>query len=114
MSKSKKNRIDVVYSTNPNYDYDYEGDTEEDTLPPNEQELIALIDRKMRKGKVVTLITNFVGTENDLKDLGKLLKTKCGVGGSTKDGEILLQGEVREKAVKLLIELGYNVKKSGN
>ena len=114
MGKNKKKRVDVVYSTNPDYGYDHETDIEQDTLPPEEQCLTAIIDRKSRKGKVVSIILDFVGKADDLKALGKLLKVKCGVGGSTKDGEIILQGEVRDKAVNLLLDLGYNVKKSGN
>ena len=113
MGKNKKKRVDVVYSTNPDYDYDHEEDFEEETLEPGDQYLVAIIDRKMRKGKAVTIILDFVGSTDDLKDLGKTLKVKCGVGGSVKDGEIILQGEVRDKAVKLLEEMGYNVKKSG-
>ena len=114
MGKNKKKRVDVVYSTNPDYDYDYESDDQDETLDPEDQYLTALIDRKMRKGKAVTLIVDFVGSDDDLKELGKTLKVKCGVGGSVKDGEIILQGEVRDKSVKLLEDLGYNVKKSGN
>lgn len=112
MGKNKK-RIDVVYSTNPDFDYQQEDEMEEETLAPEDQYLTALIDRKMRKGKAVTLIVDFVGSSDDLKELGKTLKTKCGVGGSVKNGEIILQGEVRDKAVKLLEDMGYHIKKSG-
>ncbi|MFT7611967.1 MAG: translation initiation factor 1 [Parvicellaceae bacterium] len=114
MGKNKNKRVDVVYSTNPDYAFDHEDQNEEETLSPSEQHLTAIIDRKMRKGKAVSIILDFVGTLDDMKDLGKTLKVKCGVGGSVKDGEIILQGEVRDKAVKLLEEMGYNVKKSGN
>ncbi len=86
MGNNKKKRKDVVYSTNPDFNFDYEEDEEFDTLPPNEQTLKVLIDRKARKGKEVTLVAGFVGSEEDLKDLGKMLKQKCGVGGSVKDG----------------------------
>jgi translation initiation factor 1 len=112
MAKKKK-RIDVVYSTNQSYDYSYEEDEELETLPPNEQTLRVLIDRKQRKGKAVTLIEGFVGTTDDLKELGKKLKSKCGVGGSAKDGEIIIQGEVRDKVMDLLKADGYNVKRVG-
>ena len=103
----------MVYSTNPDFGYEHEESEEEETLAPNEQKLTALLDRKMRKGKSVTIITDFVGSDSDLKALGKLLKIKCAVGGAAKDGEIILQGDVREKAIKLLMDLGYNVKRSG-
>lgn len=111
MSK-KKNRKGVVYSTNPDYDYEYEQEQEEETLPPNQQQLRVLIDRRKRRGKEVTLVQNFVGTNDDLKDLGKLLKTKCGVGGSAKDGEILVQGNFKDKIVELLKEEGYTQTKA--
>lgn len=110
---NKKKRVNVVYSTNPDFGYEHEEDRIEETLPPEEQYLTAYIDRKQRKGKAVTLITGFVGNEEDLKELGKYLKQKCGVGGSAKDGEIIVQGEVRDKVVTLLKERNYNVKKSG-
>lgn len=111
--KGKKDRINVVYSTGNNFDYEYEQDEEQETLPPNEQLLRVLIDRKQRKGKAVTLIEGFVGAEEDLKDLGKTLKSKCGVGGSAKDGEILIQGEVRDKVITVLNDLGYKTKRVG-
>ncbi|MGB0391472.1 MAG: translation initiation factor [Salibacteraceae bacterium] len=112
MAKKKK-RVDVVYSTNPNYGYDYDDNEEQETLPPSEQTLHVLIDRKQRKGKTATLIEGFVGSTDDLKDLGKMLKSKCGVGGSAKDGEIIIQGEVRDKVMDLLKAEGYNVKRVG-
>ncbi len=99
-------KINIVYSTNPNYNYDDE-DEELDFLENNEQKLKVLIDRKQRKGKSVTLITGFVGSEEDIKDLAKKLKSKCGVGGSSKDSEILIQGEFKEKVFELLIKMGY-------
>lgn len=113
MAKKKKNRIDVVYSTNPNFTFDHEDDFEEETLDPSDQNLKVLIDRKSRKGKTVTLIQDFVGTEEDLKSLTKTLKTKCGVGGAFKDGEIIIQGEVRDKVMDLLKGMGFNVKRVG-
>ena len=112
--KSKKNRSGVVYSTNPDYEYSYDDEMDEiETLPPNQQQLKVWIDRKRRKGKEVTLITGFIGTVDDLKALGKKLKTKCGVGGSAKDEEIIIQGNHREKVVALLKEMGYKAKKAG-
>lgn len=101
---SKKRNI--VYSTNPNYDYDDEHE-DEVTLDPVDQNLKVMIDRKQRKGKSVTVVTGFVGSESDLKDLGKTLKSKCGVGGSAKDGEILIQGEFKEKIYNMLIEMDF-------
>jgi len=111
MAKKKKDKY-IVYSTNPGYSQEEEFE-EEETLLPEEQELKVWIDRKQRKGKAVTLVTGFVGTEDDLKELGKELKSKCGVGGSTKQGEIIIQGEVREKVLELLKKMGYQAKKSG-
>jgi len=105
--KSKKNRIGVVYSTNPDYDYDHEGEAEE-TLPNQQQKLRVMIDRKKRKGKEVTLVTGFVGNGDDLKALGKMLKSKCGVGGSAKDGEIIVQGNNKQKVIDLLKKEGYS------
>ena len=104
MSKNKKN---IVYSTNPNYNYD-EDNEDMDTLENNEQKLKVLIDRKQRKGKSVTLITGFVGENDDLKDLAKSLKSKCGVGGASKDGKILIQGEFKDKVFDLLLNMGYS------
>lgn len=104
---SKKNRVNVVYSTNPDYEYDFDNE-EIDTLAENKQELKVMIDRKQRKGKSVTLVKGFVGNEEDLKELAKKLKSKCGVGGSVKDGEILIQGEFKSKVYDLLLNLGYN------
>ncbi len=112
MAKKKK-RVDVVYSTNQNFGYSHDDDEEEDTLIASEQNLRVLIDRKQRKGKSVTLIEGFVGTVDDLKELGKMLKSKCGVGGSAKEGEIIIQGEVRDKVIALLKADGYNVKRVG-
>lgn len=102
-----KERLNVVYSTNPDFNYDIEEDEEQTTLEPAKQNLRVAIDKKNRGGKVVTLITGFVGTEDDLKTLGKLLKTKCGVGGAAKDGEIIIQGDFKLKIVELLKKEGY-------
>jgi translation initiation factor 1 len=108
MSKKNKKRIDIVYSTNQNYDYQQNDDKQMDTLPNDEQELKICIDKKQRKGKSVTIIYGFEGQENDLKDLAKLLKSKCGVGGTVKNDEILIQGEFKEKIFQLLIQDGYS------
>lgn len=113
MAKKSKKRIDVVYSTNPDYQYEEDGFQEEDTLPPNQQDLRVMIDRKQRKGKEVTLVTGFVGTLDDLNDLGKTLKQKCGTGGTVKDGEIIIQGNNVLKVLDLLEKMGYGVKRSG-
>ncbi|MCB0572733.1 MAG: translation initiation factor [Phaeodactylibacter sp.] len=112
--KNKKGRLGVVYSTDPEFEYSYQEETESTELPPNQQKLRVAIDRKQRKGKEVTLVTGFAGPDSSLQELGKFLKTKCGVGGSAKDGEIILQGDQRDKVVALLLEKGYtNTKKSG-
>ncbi len=114
MSKKNKQLINVVYSTNPNFSYESESEEEQETLPKNQQKMYVSIDRKQRGGKDVTLVEGFVGTEDDLKDLGKILKSKCGVGGSVKDGEILIQGALRDKVFDLLIKDGYTqTKKKG-
>lgn len=113
MSKNKKERQHIVYSTNPNFSYEFEQDEEQDTLPNGQQKLYVSIDKKSRAGKEVTLVEGFVGTEDDLKDLGKTLKSKCGVGGSVKDGEILIQGNFRDKIMQLLEKEGFKVVRKG-
>lgn len=102
-----KSRLNVVYSTNPDFLYDTEGSEEVETLTPEKQVLRIQLDKRNRNGKSVTLITGFIGKEEDLKELGKLLKTKCGVGGSSKDGEILIQGDFRTKVLEILNKEGY-------
>ena len=112
--KNKKHREGIVYSTNPDFEYSYGDEKEQPTLPPDQQDLRIMLDKKARAGKQVTLVTGFVGSEDDLKYLGKFLKSKCGVGGTIKDGEILIQGNFREKVLKLLSDKGYKVKKTGS
>ncbi len=113
MANDWKDRLGVVFSTNPDYEYDNDKEEEMETLAASQQELRVSLDRKKRKGKTVTLITGFIGTEDDLKTLGKTLKTKCGVGGTAKDGEILVQGDFRKKVIEILKGLGYKVKQAG-
>jgi translation initiation factor 1 len=113
MAKNKKIKGDIVYSTNSDFHYEYVSDEIVETPLPSQQNLKVWLDRKQRKGKVVTLIEGFVGNDNDLKGLAKILKTKCGVGGSAKDGEIIIQGDHREKILGILINEGYKAKKAG-
>ena len=107
---SKKKAVGVVYSTNPDYQYQYDEEPEAETLPPAKQQLRVQLDRHHRGGKTVTLVTGFVGTDNDLQQLGRVLKSKCGVGGSAKDGEIIIQGEILDKVKMILTAEGFNVR----
>ena len=109
----KQNRTGVVYSTNPDFTYQDNAPGEAATLPPQQQQLRVQLDKKQRGGKQVTLVTGFVGTDADLQVLGKLLKTKCGVGGSAKDGEVVVQGDFRDKVLEVLLKEGYKAKKAG-
>lgn len=115
MSKKNKNkRSGIVYSTNPDFEYNNDNNEEDSDIAPEEQKLRIFLDRKQRAGKEVTLVAGFEGSDDSLKELGKFLKSKCGVGGSVKDGEIILQGNHRDKVLKLLIDKGFkNTKKSG-
>ena len=113
MSNDWKNRLGVVYSTDPNFKYVTQDDldVEPETLEPARQKLIVAIDRRNRGGKQVTLVSGFVGSEEDLAALAKTLKTRCGVGGSAKDGEILIQGDFRDRIVEILTKMGYKAKR---
>ena len=114
MSGKKDNsRINIVYSTNPDFQYEHDSNIEPESIPINQQNLRVMLDRKQRAGKAVTLITGFIGKNEELEKLGKFLKTKCGVGGSIKNGEILIQGNFCDKIIQLLITDGYKVKRSG-
>ncbi len=110
MTNDWRKRLGTVYSTNPDFSYETGKVPEKDSLPPKQQNLVVSLDKKKRQGKSVTLVTGFVGKEDDLKSLGKWLKTKCGVGGSVKNGEILVQGDFRLRITELLQQEGYKVK----
>lgn len=117
MSKQQKKKVfndfgGIMFSTNPDFEYE-ETNNDVERLSPNQQDLRVMLDRKNRGGKVVTLITGFVGNDDDLQVLAKTLKVKCGVGGAAKDGEIILQGDFKEKVLLFLQKEGYKVKKSG-
>lgn len=107
---SRKHAVGVLYSTNPDFQYQYGEEPEAETLPPQKQRLRVTLDRRHRAGKTVTLVSGFVGTDNDLQSLGKMLKNKCGVGGTAKDGEIIIQGDQMEKVRQSLSNAGYTVK----
>lgn len=102
-----KDRLNIVYSTNPDFKYETDEEENTETLDKKQQKLRVNIEKKGRGGKTVTLITGFVGNDNDLKELGKLLKTRCGVGGSAKDGEIIIQGEFKQRIIDILKAEGY-------
>ncbi|MDD2475563.1 MAG: translation initiation factor [Dysgonamonadaceae bacterium] len=107
MNDWKKN-LNMVYSTNPDFQYESDETPEEETIPNEKQLLRVVLDKKQRRGKAVTLVTGFVGTDEDLNELGKMLKVKCGVGGSVKDGEIIVQGDVRDKVLAILQKERYS------
>ena len=109
-----KSRLGMVYSTNPDFEYRTDERTEPATLPPARQQLRVWLDRKQRAGKVVTLVRGFVGREEDLAELARLLKTRCGVGGAAKQGEIIIQGDHRDRVVEILTKAGYGCKKAGS
>ncbi len=113
MENDWKKRLGVVYSTDPDYQFESGEESRPDTRPPGKQTLYVRLDRKGRKGKTVTLVDGFIGSTEDLKTLGKELKSKCGVGGSVKDDGIILQGDFRDRVISLLTEKGYHVKRSG-
>ena len=108
-----KKRDGVVYSTASDFEFNYQKQEESATLPSSKQNLRVLLDKSMRAGKQVTLVTGFIGSSDDLEQLGKMLKSKCGVGGSVKDGEVIIQGDHRDKIVLLLQKEGYKAKRSG-
>lgn len=117
MSKNKKqdnwkDRLGMVYSTDDKFEFNKGGDDEQETLPNQQQNLKITLDR-LKGNKVVTVVYEYQGKDEDLKALGKLLKTKCGVGGSVKEGEILIQGDHRDRVMSILIDEGYKVKKVG-
>ncbi|MBK1441136.1 translation initiation factor [Parapedobacter sp. ISTM3] len=111
--KKKQRYSGIVYSTDDAFVYHEEEPNEESTLSKNKQDLRVMLDKKMRGGKMVTLVKGFVGTPEDLEALGKLLKQKCGVGGSAKQGEIIIQGDFRQRVLQLLIDEGYRAKLAG-
>ncbi|TKC12976.1 translation initiation factor [Pedobacter polaris] len=117
MKNTKKKVINdfggIMYSTDPAFTYEDHTLSSDESLPNNQQDLRIMLDRKNRGGKAVTLITGYQGTDENLQVLAKMLKTKCGVGGAAKDGEILIQGDFREKVFLMLQKEGYKVKKSG-
>jgi translation initiation factor 1 len=108
-----KNREGIVYSTMSDFEYQSNENNEPTTLAAKQQNLKVLLDKNGRAGKQVTLVTGFIGATSDLETLTKLLKTKCGVGGSAKEGEILIQGDLRDKIVQVLLKEGYKAKRVG-
>jgi translation initiation factor 1 len=111
--KKDNSRINIVYSTKPDFEYEYQQEEESQTLPNPRQNLRVLRDSKQRAGKTVTLVTGFIGRTDDLEKLGKLLKSICGTGGTVKDGQILIQGDFSEKVLNFLLSEGYKTKRAG-
>jgi len=113
MENDWKKRLGMVYSTNPDFQYESGEQEEMETLAPQQQQLYVSLDKKNRKGKKVTLVEGFKGTTEDLKNLAKELKSSCGVGGSVGDYNILIQGDFRDRVITLLQEKGFTVKRKG-
>ncbi len=113
MTSDWKARLGMVYSTDPDYEYDTDAEPEPETLAPERQELRVWLDRKQRGGKTVTLVRGFAGRADDLAELARMLKQKCGVGGTAKEGEIIIQGDHRDRVVAILTAAGYRCKKAG-
>jgi len=117
MSKPKNKSLSdlggIMYSTDPSFSYENDNEAAQEVIANNQQDLRVSLDRKNRGGKAVTLVTGFRGSATELEQLSKMLKTKCGVGGSAKDGEMIIQGDFRDKVVLMLQKEGYKVKKSG-
>lgn len=109
-SNDWKSRLGMVYSTDPNFEYQTPQEETAQIVPPAKQKLRVALDRRNRGGKQVTVVADFKGTEDQLIELGKILKTKCGVGGSAKDGEIIIQGDQRTKIVQILTDMGYKAR----
>ncbi len=112
MASDWRDRLGVVFSTNPNFEYDTDGDNEVATLEPSKQNLKIWLDR-LKGGRVATVVRGFVGSNEELATLGKELKKSCGVGGTTKDGEIIIQGDHRDRVLELLQKAGYKCKRAG-
>lgn len=112
MSSDWKDRLGVVFSTNPDYNYETSNEAEQETLAPAKQNLKIWLDR-LKGGRVATVVRGFVGSDDDLSALGKELKKSCGVGGTAKDGEIIIQGDHRDRVLELLTKAGYRCKKAG-
>lgn len=112
MSNKNKNKLGIVYSTDESFEYAYEQHNEQETLPPAQQNLKVYLDRKAG-GKLVSRVSGFIGQQADRDELAKILKQKCGVGGTVKDGEILIQGDHRDKIIQYLTQAGYKAKKAG-
>lgn len=111
--KNRKGRSGIVFSTNDDFEYQFGEDEIVENISPSEQNLKVMLDKKQRKGKSVTLVTGFIGSDEEIKNLGKELKSSCGVGGTVKGGEILIQGDFRDRILDLLHSKGYKAKKAG-
>ncbi len=112
-NKKRKQRTGIVYSTNLEYQYTYNDPPEEESLPPEQQRVYVSVDRKSRKGKTVTLISGFIGTPDDRKELARFLKSTCNTGGSVKGDDILIQGDFRDRIIQMLNEAGFTTKRKG-